>query len=265
MKIHRTCLFGFLLSIGLVPKLYAGTEVKAFLQSYSGNADWVNVQVFIQQDQLRLDWKGPRSKGSLFYDRDSSQIAVADSLHRSLFLLPAADQTTLKLALALFAGQIKKQSDGANAATKRTLDLAAKNTRSFFNGTPQLGKEGEPVGGFSCDTYLTLSGNGGKMRETWTTPLEKTGMDAEDYNTFRSLAHLVLDLCDPLLTQWGADTVTFKGNLAGSDFPIQELLYAKGKPSAKYKALAIQAKDFDPGFFQPPAGYKNLGLLDLIK
>ena len=265
MKIQRTCLLGFLLLIGLAPRLHAGTEIKAFLQSYSGGQNWVNLRLSIQQDQLRLDWKGPLSKGSLLYDRDSSQIALVDPLHHSLFLLPAADQTTLKLALALFAGQLKKKSDGADATTRRDLELAAKNARSFFNGTPQMEKQGETVGGFSCDAYLTRDDQGGKMRETWVAPSEKTGMAPEDYNTFRSLAHLVLELCDPLLAQWGADTVTFKGNLTGSDFPVQELLYAKGRLSAKYKTLGVQAKDFDPGVFQLPNGYKNLGLLDLLK
>lgn len=263
MKIQRTCL-GFLLLIGVVPRLHAGTEVKAFLQGYSGRENWVNVRLSVQQDQLRLDWKGPLSKGSLFYDRDSSQIALVDSLHHSLFLLPASDQATLKLALALLAGQQQKQA-GGDAATRSNLEWAAKNTRSFFNGTPQLQKEGLSVGRFSCDAYLTSDGQGEKMRETWLTPPEKAGMPPEDYNTFRSLAHLILDIFDPLLTQWGADTVTFKENLAGSDFPIQELIYVKGRLSAKYKTLGVQAKDFDTGLFQVPTGYKSLGLLDLVK
>jgi len=265
VKIHLASLLGFLFWMGLVPPLQAGTEVKAFLQGYSGGKDWVNVLLSVQQDQLRLDWKGPLSKGYLLYDRDSSQIALVDSRRRSLFVLPAADQATLKLALALFAGQLHKKADNADAATRRNLEMAAKNARSFFNGAPQPEKEGETVGGFSCDSYLTRDEQGGKTRETWVAPPEKAGMPAEDYNTFRSLSHLVISLCDPLLTEWGADTVTFSGNLSGSDFPIQELLYVKGGLSAKYKTLSVRSKDFDPGLFQPPTDYKSLGLLDLLK
>lgn len=266
MKKYRTFLFYFsIFGLGFTPSLQAGTQVKALLQSYSGQSDWVNVQVSIQQGQMRLDWKGPRAKGSLLYDREASQVSLVDPLHRSVFLLPAADQTTLKLVLALFAGQLKKKADGSDAETRHNLALFAKNAQSFFNGVPQLEKKDGPVGSFSCDTYVTNDANGGKMREVWVTSSEATGMDGEDYNTFRSLAHLAMDLGDPLLSEWGADTGTFEQNFSGSALPIQEMLYVKGRASAKFKVLSVHGRDFGPETFQLPGGYKTLGLLDLLR
>jgi hypothetical protein len=266
VKKHQAFLFYFsIFGLGFSASLQAGTEVKAFLQSSTGQSDWVNVHASIQQGQMRLDWKGPWSKGSLLYDRETSQVSLVDPLHRSVFLLPSADQTTLKLVLALFAGQLKKKADGADAETRRNLALFAKNAQSFFNGVPQLEKKDGSVGSFSCDTYVTNDAKGGKMREVWVTSSEATGMDAEDYNTFRSLAHLSLDLSDPLLSQWGADTGTFEQNFSVSDFPIQEVLYVKGRTSAKFKVLSVRSRGFGPETFQLPNGCKTLGLLDLLR
>lgn len=266
MKKHRTFPFCFpFFLLGFAPSLHAGTEVKAFLQSYSGQADWVNVQASTQENKLRVDWKGPRSKGSLLYDRDTSQISLVDPIHHSLFLLPAGDQTTLKLVLALFAGQLKKKEDSMDAVTQHNLELVAKNARAFFNGVPRLEKKDTPVGNFSTDVYLTRYTQGGRMREVSVTPFQGTNMLEEDYNTFRSLAHLCLDLSGPLLSQWGVDTGVFEQNFSGSDLPIQETLYVKGRVSMRFKVLGIQARDFEPGIFQPPDEYKPLGLLDLLK
>jgi hypothetical protein len=265
VKFHRAGFLYFPILLVLAPSLQAGTQVKAFLQSLSGQADWVNAQVSIQQGQMRVDWKGPRTKGALLYDRETSQVSLVDPFHKSVFVLPATDQTTLKVVLALFAGQLRKQADGADPSTRSTLELMAKNARAFFNGTPQLEKKGDPAGGFPCDTYLTRDPKGFRMREVWVTPAQGTGMGDEDYNTFRSLAHLSMDLTGSLLGQWGADTESFEQNFSGSDLPVQEVVYVKARPSLKFKILGVQARDFGPETFQLPGGYKTLGLLDLLR
>ncbi len=266
MKTPRTFLLYFpLFWLGFAAFLQAGTEVKAVLRSLSGPSDWVDTKVQIDQGQVRLTWKGPRTKGSLLYDRETSQISLMDPFHKSIFMLPAADQTTLKVVLALFAGQLKQKADSTDAETRHNLDLAAKNAVSFFNGVPELEKKDGPVGSFSGDTYVTHDATGGKMREVWVTSPQGAGMDPEDYNTFRSLAHLAVDLSSPLLAQWGADTGAFEQNFSGTDLPVSEVLYVKGKPSMKLTVLSIQGKDFGAEKFQLPGGYKMLGLLDLLK
>ena len=239
--------------------------MKAFLQSTCDPSDWVNIQASIQQGQMRLDWKGPQARASLLYDRDSSRITFMDPIHKTLFSLPSEDQTTLKLALVLFAAELKKKADGANPETRHALDLAAKNAQAFFNGVPQLEKKSVQVGGFSCDKWVTSGKTGGKMREVWITPYPGTGMAVEDYNTLRSLAHLALDLASPLLNQWEVDSGIFEQNFYGSDFPVEEALYVKGKSSARFKVLGIQTRTFGLETFQLPSGYQTLGLLDLLK
>lgn len=262
MKIRVS--FYLCLFLSLAVPLQAGTALKAFLRDYSSPGDWVNVQVSIQQGQTRLNWKGPLSKGSLFYDRDTGKVSLVDPLHRSIFVLSVGDQTTLKLALALFAGRLRKKADGADAATRRALNLVAGNARAFFNGTPQLEIKDGLLRGFSCDTYLTRDAAGGRMREVWVTPSQATILAGEDYNTLRTLAHLACDLGSPLLDEWGADTGDFGQNFYGSDLPIQEVLYVKGKASFQFKVLGIESRDFEPSVFQLPEGYKTLGLLDLL-
>lgn len=265
MKKPRFFFFFLPLLWGLAPGLRAGTEVKAYLQSTKDADYWVNVKASIQQGQMRLDWKGPWAKGSLFYDRDSSQVALADPIHRTVLLLPAADQTTLKLMLALLAGSLKEKVDSAGPGARRTYGLAAQNAVAFFNGTPQLEKKGAPDGSFSCDEYVAYGPYGDKMREVWVTDSDGTPLAGEDYNTFRSLAHLALDLSSSLAAQLGADTSAFEQNFSGADFPVREVLYAKGRPSLRFKVLGIQARDFDAATFQLPRDYKMMGLIDLLR
>ncbi len=258
-------LFWATLSWGLAPCLQAGTEVKAYLQSTKSVDYWLNVKASIQQGQMRLDWKGPWSKGSLFYDRDTSQVALADPLHRTVLLLPATDQTSLKLMLALSAGSLKERVNAAGPGARRTYGLAAQNARALFNGTPQLEKKGIPDGNFSCDEYVVYGPYGDKMREVWVTPSDGTPLAGEDYNTFRSLAHLAFDLSSSLAAQLGVDTSAFEQNFSGIDFPVREVVYAKGRPSLRFKVLGIQARDFDTATFQWPQDYKMMGLIDLLR
>src|ERR1039457_4614287 len=80
-----------------VAPAWAGTDVKARLESYSQKEAWVNVEAFITDERLRLDFKGPWSHGSLIYDRESSLLTVVDHLHKTVLALTQENQTALKL------------------------------------------------------------------------------------------------------------------------------------------------------------------------
>ena len=71
-------LYGLLLLFGCSVPALAGTAIKAHVQSFTPVNSWTNVEVSIDSDRMRLDFKGPTAHGSLIYDRDSSQLTVVD-------------------------------------------------------------------------------------------------------------------------------------------------------------------------------------------
>lgn len=260
-----------LLLAGLAAQAWAGTEIKAHLEGTSDAKAWVNAEVFIADGHLRLDFKGPLSHGSLIYDRETATVTVVDRIHKDVFSLTPSDQAAAKLLLAINAGQLKSQSSSADANSRRAYAIAAKNAQAIFNGVPRLKAQGEQVGGFSCDDYVTdrpgqdPAGDAGKLREVWVTTPEAAGMNGEDYNTFRGLVHLVLDLSSDELQALGADISGFQQDLSDSNLPLQAVLYAKGRPSARFKILGIKSFEPDAGAFDPPADYAVLGLMDLVR
>ena len=249
----------------------AGTLLKVHLQSDMDAKAWVNAEFFIEDGHLRLDFEGPWSHGSLIYDRETAIVTVVDHLHKSVLTLTPSDQTAVKLFLAINASQLRSQSSGSDEKARRAYAIAAKNAQAFFNGTPRLKAKGERVEGFTCDEYVTdrpggdPDGPAGKMREVWVTTPEAAGMNTEDYNTLRSLAHLALDLSSDELEALGAELTGFQQALSDSNLPLQAVLYTKGKPSARFKVLSLKPASPKGDSFTPPAGYTILGLMDLVR
>jgi len=240
----------------------AGTSVKAYLESLSRKNAWVKVEASIDQGRMRLDFEGPTANGELLYERDSSLLTLVDHLHKTILPLSAENQEAIKLLLTLFSGKLKDQASDPSA--RQVYQLATENAQAFFNGAPRLEKKDVTESGFTCDEYVTdLAGT--KAREVWVTTPDKAGMNLEDYNTFRSLAHLAVEVGSPLLAQLGADMEGFQQNLADPQWPVFETLYYKGKASARYKVLSLHAQSFNDGVFQPPQRYQVLGLMDLLQ
>jgi hypothetical protein len=246
------------------PPLLAGTDVKARLEGYSYKEAWAQIEASIGEGRLRLDFQGPWTHGSLIYDRESSQLTLIDHLHRTILPLSQDSQSTLKFLGAIAAGRLQREMSGSDPAAQRAYRLVEENAQALFNGTPDL--TGRAIGkeGFTCDEYRTDL-DGKRAREVWVTAPEKAGMSGEDYDTLRSLAHLVVDLCGTELAQLGADPSAFQQGLAQPQVPVLAVLYAKGRPSGEFKILQIHSRDFAPGTFDPPAGYQALSLLDLLK
>jgi hypothetical protein len=254
--------FALLVLTGFTAPLWAGTQIKAHLESYTYKEAWVDVDASIEDGRLRLDFQGPWSRGSLIYDRESSQVTIVDHLHRTVLPLSQDSQAALKLVGAIAANRFQKEVTGSESGA-RAYALVAENAQAFFNGSPDLRAGNMNKEGFTCDEYRTNL-EGKRAREVWVTTPEKAGVSGEDYDTFRSLAHLALDLFGMELSQLGVDPTIFQEGMANPQLPVLEVLYAKGKPSGQFKILQIRSRDFAPGIFDPPAGYQTLSLLDLI-
>jgi hypothetical protein len=260
VKIHLQLL---LLLAGWVAPAGAGTEVKARLESYSYKEAWVAVDALVTDERLRLDFQGPWSHGSLIYDRESSQLTVVDDLHQTVLPLSQENQAALKLVGAIASGKLQGETAGSAQGAK-AYQIFRENARAFFNGIPALKGKGIRKDDFICDDYWTdLEGK--KAREVWVATPEQTGMSGGDYNTLRSLVHLVLDFCEGPLTQLGADTALFREGFSNPQVPVREVLYANGKPSVRFQVLGIHSRAFDARTFEPPAGYWTLSLLDVLE
>ena len=57
----------------------------------------------------------------------------------------------------------------------------------------------------------------------------------------------------------------FQQNLSDPQWPVSEVLYAKGKASARFRVLGLKTEDFTDGFFAPPSRYRILSLMDILK
>jgi hypothetical protein len=254
----------FILLCGWVAPVWAGIGMKARLESYTYNDAWVEVEAAIGDGQVRLDFQGPWSHGSLIYDRENSLVTVVDDLHKTILPLTQDNQTALKLIGAIAADRLQKEIAGSRESAQKTFEVVEENARAFFNGVPALRKQGVQKTGFTCDEYRTDL-DGKRAREVWVASPEKAGMSEEDYSTLRSLIHLMVDLCGGELAQWGVDTTNFQAGLSQPQLPVLAVLYAKGKPSGHFQILRVRSRDFSPRTFDPPAGYQTLSLFDIIK
>jgi len=244
--------------------LWAGTEVKAFIESYAYKDAWINLQADISDGQLKIRFEGPWCLGSLIYDRESSQMTFVDDIMKTVITLTRQNQAELKLLGSIASGKLIEGIAGATPSAKKTYNMVKVNAQAFFNGTPALKKVSVSKGGFTCDDYQTDL-DGKKAREVWITAPDSAGLSGEDLNTIRGLVHLVLDLCENEISHLGADTTSFQQNISSSTLPVYVDLYAGGKHSSRFEILSIHTKVVDAGSFTPPANYKNLGLLDLVK
>ena len=262
-KIRRIIPLLFLLYGWALP-LWAGVGVKARLESYTYKDAWVDVEAAIDEGQLRLDFQGPWTHGSLIYDRDTSLVTVVDDLHKTILPLTQDNQTAVKLIGAIAADRLQGDISGSRDSARRTFEMAEENARALFNGVPTLSRQGTQKAGFTCDEY-SADLDGKRAREVWVTTPEKMGMSEEDYSTLRSLIHLIVDLGGGELSQWGVDTTDFQAGLSNSQLPVLAVLYAEGKPSSRFQILRVRSRNFGPGTFDPPAGYQTLSLFDIIK
>jgi hypothetical protein len=257
-------LFPLFFLMGLSVPAAAGTALTARFQSLSDKDAWVKLSLSVDQDRARVDWEGPRTAGSILYNRENSLVTVVDRIHRTVLAVPPDSQGLLRLLGGMAAAKWKSEGDGAAEGPGKAYRLARENARAIFGGTPALKKAGVSLDGFDCDDYVT-DGKTGRAREVWVTSPDRAGMDPEDYDTLRSLVHLAVDLCSPELAPWGVDTEDFQEGLSRSPFPVQAVYYAQGKPSARFRVLGIRSESFGDAVFNPPEGYRSLGLLDLLK
>ena len=183
-----------LLLCGWAAPLWAGIGLKARLESYTYKDAWVEVETAIGDGQLRLDFRGPWSQGSLIYDRDTALVTVVDDLHKTILPLTQDNQAALKLIGAVAADRLQGEIAGSRESAQKTFEMFQENARAFFDGVPALRAQEKQKSGFTCDEYRTDL-NGQRAREVWVTSPEKAGMSEEDYDTLRSLVHLVVDLC----------------------------------------------------------------------
>lgn len=254
--------FLLLFVFGAIP-LWAGTDVKARLESATDKDAWVNVEASISDGHLRLDFRGPWSHGSLLYDRDTGLLTVVDDIHKTVLPLAQDTQAALKLIAEIATAKLANDDGGLKGGAK-AFQMVRENARAFFNGTPRLRDKGILKMGFTCDDYRT-DWQGKRAREVWVADPGQAGMAGEDYNTLRALAHQALGLCGDKLAQWGVDTEGFKQNFLRPQLPVEEVLYLREKPSSRFEILSVKPRDFGPQTFTPPADYQALSLLDILR
>ena len=246
------------------PFSWAGTSLQTRLQSFADKQAWADLDVSIDQSKMRLDFQGPWSHGSLIYARETSLVTVVDKIHETNLTITPADQSALKMLGGLALGLAESQADKGNWNGRKTFAIIRKNIRAFFNGTPLLKAKQVRMVGMECGRYVTEL-EGEKAREVWSTDPEKTSLSGEDYNTLRSLAHLALDLAGDELVQLGADPAAFQRLFSKPELPVVLVLFEKGKPSCRFEIKKLFSQSFTPEAFDPPASYRAIGLLDILK
>lgn len=243
---------------------WAGTALKAQLLNPFNKSAWTNLELSIDNDKVRMDFRGPYSHGSLIYDRDTSLLTVVDHIHKIVYQVGSAELAGLKIMGNLAFARMKAQWANATGQAHRDFESAQRDIQALFNGTPVLKAKGVAKDGFTCDEYVTkLEGKSG--REVWVTLPDAAGMGLEDFNTCRSLVHLALELFGSGLSEMGADTLSFQQQLDGQALPVDAVLYVRGRVAGTFKVKSISTKSFDPGTFDPPARYQFRGLMDVIK
>ena len=253
-----------ILLLGFAIPLWAGSEIKARLESTSSKVAWVEMDALVENGHARINLNGPMTRGSLIYDQKTSEITLVDDLNKSVIPVSETTQTALKMMGFMASSQLKDQMESAPASARLAFHLAEANAQALLNGNPALSRKKVRMDGFSCDLYET-NGTGGKLREIWMAPREATGISSVDYDTLWSLTQLVLGLVGRELSQLGADTTPFLQGYSNLQFPIHAALYANGKISSRFKILSISQRSLEPGIFDSPAGYQTLGLMGLIQ
>ncbi len=253
----------FLLFALLSSSTWAGTQVKAHLENNSDPQAWVDVTASIAVGHLKMDLQGPKCHGSLLYDQATSLLFVVDDLHKTVLPITSTDQNTLKFIGAMASDKVEAALANGKPEDQKFYQLAKKDAKALFNGTPVLRGKGVGKGAFTCDLYRTEQYRS-KAREVWMVRPEKAGMDPGDYDTFLGLANLALDLCGGELFQLGADPDVFRRRFTSTRLPVAAILYEDGKPSSQFQVLSVHAWPPHPGVFDPPAEYQKLSLMSLI-
>lgn len=253
-------LAGLLLSPYFHPA-WAGTAIQAQLLNPFNPAALTSLDLSVDNDKARVDFKGPSAHGSLIYDRESSLLTLVDHVHQVTYQVGSAELMALKIAGNLaFSNLVEKWSRSGNP-NHRNFEQAKASMAALFNGTPVLKTQGASKDGFTCDEYRTrLAGRNG--RDVWVTSPDIAGMGAEDFNTCRSFVHLALDLFGDALSQMGADTLSFQQKLDGQVFPVHSEVYVKGRMTGLFRVKSIASRSFAAGFFDPPSRYALKGIMD---
>jgi hypothetical protein len=259
----KTNLLIFLV-FGFAIPVWAGSEVRARLESTASKVAWVDVDALVEDGHVRINLNGPMAHGAVIYDQKTSQITLVDDLNKMVIPVGETAQTALKMMGFMASSQLKSQMEGAPPSAKLAFHLVEENAQALLNGSPILGQKNVQMDGFRCDLYET-SGTGGKIREVWMAPRESTGISSEDYETLWSLTRLALDLVGRELGQLGADTGSFLQGYSNTQFPVHVALYANGKISSRFKIISVNQRSLGPGPFDAPASYQTVGLMDLIQ
>jgi hypothetical protein len=257
-------IFLFLLITGTTLPLWAGSEVKARLESTANLNAWVEIDVLIDQGKARLNFQGPFSRGSLIYDKNTEDIVIVDDLNRMVIPIGSAAQSTFKMAGYMASSSLKHQAENGIPSVRMAYRLAEDNAQALFNGEGMLKQKNIHMDGFLCDQYQTVV-KGEKVRDVWMTPLTSTGISSDDYRTLWNLTEKAIDLLAPELKQMGVDPDLFLRSYSNLQFPVHAGLFVKGKLSCRYKTQEVHSRTVDTDAFLPPAGYRTMSLMGLIQ
>jgi len=238
--------------------------VQARLESTAYKYAWVNLDMLVEGDHLKVNVSGPWSRGSLIYDRKTSEIILVDDLNKIVLPVGESTQTGIEMMGYMVSAKLKDEAQGALPSVRLAYDMVEQNARALFNGTSVIQHKKVRMDGYLCDLYEAEAGNGQK-RQVWLAPLEATGINRDDFDTLWSLAQRLLDVFGYELTQLGADTAPFLQERSDSTFPIHAALYSDGKISSRFKIIKISHPTLTSDMFNPPMGYQALSLLDLIR
>ncbi len=255
--------YAFIVLICLSSPLFGGTEIHALAEGFSFEKAWIDLLATVDDGHVKIHFQGPWCQGALIYDRESSQLTIVDDLRKTVLILTQENQAALKLIGAVTSGKLISHIAGSTPSAQKTFLLVKDNVQAFFNGPADLKKSAVLKSGFTCDDFQAYFG-GQKCREVWVTGPESAGIDVEDFNTLRSLGHLLLDLSSSTLNQLGADPTNIQQDLSSSIFPICEDLYSNGKHSGRFQVIKIRSGTINPGVFTTPSKYKIRSLLDLM-
>ena len=107
-----------LLLMGLELPVFGGSEMKVRLESTSHKYAWVNVDVLIENGQLRLNFQGPWSRGSLIYDKTTSGMVIVDDINKIVLSINSNTQTAFKMMGRVASGVLKDKWTGLCRASK---------------------------------------------------------------------------------------------------------------------------------------------------
>jgi hypothetical protein len=250
------------LSLLVASPLWAGTQIKALTQSYTGNsgeAFETSVITTLDQGRMRMDLKGPNGRMVMIYDQKASLVDWVDPVKKSVIELTVEDLSDMKPFVATLAAWYFKLNHmdpdpgGPEGGAKSYLSEFSKPYAA-----------GVRYGGFTCDEYRLKRG-----RETagdfWMVPPSGAGLPQEDFQTYQGLLNLLFFIGGDAFSDLGIDTDQFKLSPPYQEFPVQTSFYRKGSRQFVYRVLDLHAFTPSPNFFTIPSSYKKTDVLTWVK